>query len=192
MGSLLISQDEDVLNGVEASEIFVGRAVRNVLSESQLGIIMTDGDSQSNLDSNLFGADFRYRNSRLPNNKTVEANAWVQKTDTEGKQGDDLAYSFSLSSPNSTGWQGAAVYSRVEQNFDPAVGFVSRTGIEDLAVNGGYMHRLESGSYLRNIYVTAEGYRANLLSSGQLSSEDLAIRIALPLSVHFPAVLTFS
>lgn len=179
LGSLLISQDEDVVNGVEAGEIFVGRAVRNVLSESQLGIIVTDGDSQSNLNSSLFGADFRYRNSRLANNKTIEANAWVQKTETEGKEGDDLAYSLSLSSPNSTGWIGAAVYSRVERNFDPAVGFVSRTGIEDIAANGGYMHRLDSGSYLRNIYVTAEGYRANLLSNGQLSSEDLAIRIAL-------------
>src|SRR5690606_33939760 len=83
LGSLLISQDEDVLNGVEASEIFVGRAVRNILSESQVGIIMTDGDSQSNLDSSLFGADIRYRNSRLPDNKNFEANAWIQKSDTE-------------------------------------------------------------------------------------------------------------
>jgi len=178
VGSLLVSQDEDLLNGVEASEIFVGRAVRNVFSESQIGVMLTDGDPQSNLDSSLVGADFRYRNSQLANGKTVEANAWIQKTDTEGKQGNDLAYSFSLSSPNNTGWTGAAVYSRVEQNFDPAVGFVSRTGIQDLAVNGGYIHRFSSGSYLRNFYLGAEGYRADLLSTGQLSSEELAVRIA--------------
>ncbi len=179
MGSLLISQDEDLLNGVEASEIFVGRASMNVFSESQIGVMLTDGDPQSNLDSSLVGADFRYRNSQLAGGKTVESNVWIQKTDTEGKQGDDLAYSFSLSSPNNTGWRGTAVYSRVEQNFDPAVGFVSRTGIQDLAVNGGYIHRFSSGSYLRNIYVGADGYRADLLSNGQLSSEELGLRIAL-------------
>lgn len=179
LGSLLISQDEDVLNGVEASEIFVGRAVRNILSESQVGIIMTNGDSQSNLDSSLFGADIRYRNSRLPDNKNFEANAWIQKSDTEGKQGDDMAYSLSLNSPNSTGWQGAAVYSRVEQNFDPAVGFANRTGIQDLALNGGYIHRLASGSYLRSIYFGADAYRVNLLANNELSSEELAVRIGL-------------
>jgi len=179
VGSLLISQDDDLLNGVEASEIFVGRVVRNVLSESQVGVILTDGDPQSNLDSTLIGTDFRYRNSQMANGKIIEANAWVQKTDTEGKQGDDLAYSFSLSSPNNTGWRGTTVYNRVEQNFDPAVGFISRTGIQDFAVDGGYIYRLDSGSYLRNFYVGAEGYRAELLSTGQLSSEELGIRIAL-------------
>ncbi|MDG2089937.1 MAG: carbohydrate binding family 9 domain-containing protein [Gammaproteobacteria bacterium] len=179
VGSLLVSQEEDLLNGVNASEIFVGRAVKNIFSESQIGVMLTDGDPQSNLDSTLIGSDFRYRNSQLANGKTIEANAWVQKTDTEGKQGDDLAYSFSLSSPNNTGWRGSAVYNRVEQNFDPAVGFVSRTGIQDLAVSSGYIHRFGSGSYLRNIYLGAEGYRVDLLSTGQLSSEELGVRIGV-------------
>jgi hypothetical protein len=179
VGSLIVSQDEDLLNGVEANEVFVGRAVRNVLSESQVGIILTDGDPQSNLDSTLVGTDFRYRNSRLPNDKTIEANAWIQKTDTEGKQGDDLAYSLSLSSPNQTGWRGAAVYSRVEQNFDPAVGFVNRAGIQDFALDGGYIHRFSGDSYLRNVYIGAEAYRAELLSNGDMNSELMAVRIGL-------------
>lgn len=179
VGTLVVSQDEDLVNGVEANEIFVGRAVRNVLAESQVGIIFTDGDPQSNLDSSLIGTDFRYRNSQLPNNKTIEANAWIQKTDTEGKQGDDIAYSLSLSSPNQTGWRGAAVYSRIEQNFDPAVGFVNRAGIQDLALDGGYIHRFSSESYLRNVYLGAEAYRADLLSTGEVSSEQFAVRIGL-------------
>lgn len=179
VGTLVVSQDEDLVNGVEANEIFVGRAVRNVLAESQVGIIFTDGDPQSNLDSSLIGTDFRYRNSQLPNNKTIEANAWIQKTDTEGKQGDDMAYSLSLSSPNQTGWRGAAVYSRIEQNFDPAVGFVNRAGIQDLALDGGYIHRFSSESYLRNVYLGAEAYRADLLSNGEVSSEQFAVRIGL-------------
>ncbi len=179
VGSLVVAQDEDLANGVEASQVFVGRAVRNVLSESQVGIILTEGDPQSNLDSTLVGADFRYRNSRLPNNKTVEANVWVQKTDTEGKQGDDMAFSFSVSSPNRTGFRGAAVYSRVEQNYDPAVGFVNRTGIQDFAADGGYIFRFNSDSLLRNLYTGAEIYRVELLSSGEVNSEEMAVRVGM-------------
>lgn len=179
VGSLLIAQDADAATGVDSREVFVGRAVMNVLSESQVGVMLTDGDPQSNLDSTLLGADFRYRNSQLPNDKTIEANAWVQKTDTTGKQGNDMAYSLALSAPNNIGWRGTAVYSRIEQNFDPAVGFVSQTGIENLAMNGGYTQYLRSGSYLRNIYYAFDAYRSELLSSGQLSSEEFGPRIAL-------------
>lgn len=176
VGSLLISQSEDVSTGVDATDIFVGRAVMNVLSESQLGIIMTDGDPQSNLDSTLYGADFRYRNSQLPNNKSVELNAWIQKTDTEGKLGDDMAYSLALTAPNRNGWRGTGIYTRVERNFDPAVGFVNRTGIEDYALEGGYTFIMPQGSYIASANFTVDGYRADLLSSGELSSQDLGLR----------------
>jgi hypothetical protein len=179
VGSLIISQDEDVTTGVDATDIFVGRAVMNVLSESQFGVMMTDGDPQSNLDNTLYGADFRYRNSRLPNNKTVEVNAWVQQTDTEGKQGDDMAYSLALSSPNRNGLRGTAIYTRVEQNFDPAVGYVNRTGVEEYALEGGYSYLLPVSSYFASYNVTVDGYRAELLSSGELSSQDVGIRFAL-------------
>ncbi len=179
VGSLLISQDDDITTGVDATDIFVGRAVMNILSESQVGVMMTDGDPQSNLDSTLYGVDFRYRNSRLPNNKTVELNAWVQKTDTEGKQGDDMAYSLALSTPNRTGWRGTGIYTRVEQNFDPAVGFVNRTGIQDYALEGGYSYLMPSSSYFASYNLTLDGYRAELLSTGELSSQDVGLRLSL-------------
>lgn len=179
VGSLLISQDEDITTGVDATDIFVGRAVMNVLAESQIGVMMTDGDPQSNLDSALYGADFRYRNSRLPNNKTMEVNAWVQKTDTEGKQGDDMAYSLAVSTPNRNGWRGTGIYTRVEQNFDPAVGYVNRTGIQDYALEGGYSFLMPISSYFASYNVTVDGYRAELLSNGELSSQDVGLRFSL-------------
>ena len=179
VGSLIISQDEDVTSGVDATDIFVGRAVMNVLAESQVGVMMTDGDPQSNLNSRLYGADFRYRNSRLPNNKTVEVNAWVQQTDTEGKQGDDMAYSLALSSPNRNGLRGTAIYTKVEKNFDPAVGYINRTGVEEYAMEGGYSYLLPVSNYFASYNVTVDGYRAELLSSGELSSQDAGIRLSL-------------
>ncbi len=179
VGSLLISQDDDISTGVDSTDIFVGRAVMNVLSESQFGVMMTDGDPQSNLDSSLIGADFRYRNSRLANNKTVEVTAWVQKTDTEGKTGDDMAYSLAVGTPNRSGWRGTGIYTRVEQNFDPAVGFVNRTGIQDFALEGGYSFLLPSSNYFASYNVTVDGYRAELLATGELSSQDVGLRLSL-------------
>ncbi len=58
VGSLFISQGEDDAIGLEAQNIFVGRAALNVLSESQVGVIATSGDPQSNTDNNLLGVDF--------------------------------------------------------------------------------------------------------------------------------------
>jgi hypothetical protein len=179
VGSLVISQDEDPVNGIDATDIFVGRAVRNVLSESQVGVIVTDGAPQSNLDNTLLGADFRYRNSRVGNNKTIQSTAWVQKSDTEGLNGDDLAYSVSLSSPNNIGWRGAAVYSRIEENFNPALGFVNRRGIQDLAFDAGYTHWFDSGSLIRNAYFGMDSYRAEKLDTGRVSSEEMSVRMAL-------------
>src|SRR5690606_7426271 len=53
VGTLAIRQDEAGL--VDASNLFVGRYSANVLSESQVGVIVTDGDPQSNLDNTVYG-----------------------------------------------------------------------------------------------------------------------------------------
>ncbi|MYJ94303.1 MAG: hypothetical protein F4053_01515, partial [Proteobacteria bacterium] len=61
---------------VDATNLFVGRAVVNVLDESNLGVIVTDGDPHTNLDNTVVGADFRYLNTRLPGRRTAEGDAW--------------------------------------------------------------------------------------------------------------------
>ncbi|HMB74368.1 MAG TPA: sugar-binding protein, partial [Gammaproteobacteria bacterium] len=59
IGALAIRQGE--FEDVEATDVFVGRVAANVLSESAVGIIVTDGDPRSNAENSLIGADFRYR-----------------------------------------------------------------------------------------------------------------------------------
>ncbi|MBT5484147.1 MAG: carbohydrate binding family 9 domain-containing protein [Gammaproteobacteria bacterium] len=177
VGTLLISQDEDVLSGVDSSEVFVGRAILNVLGESQLGVIATSGDPQSNLDNNLMGMDFRYRNSRLPGGRTIQGVAFYQQSDTAGKTGDDASYGFGISSPNNQGWRGGYNYKRVEKNFDPAVGFVSLTDMEDHAVDFGYRHFYRPGGFMRSTYVGFDGYESRNLSDGDVISSNLGLRI---------------
>ena len=177
VGSLVISQDEDVLTGIDSQEIFVGRAVVNVLGESQLGMIATSGDPQSNIDNNLIGMDFRYRNSRLPGGRTLSGVAFYQQTDTDGKNGDDASYGFGIGYPNNQGWRGGYSFKRVEANFDPAVGFVSLTDMEDHALDFGYRHFFRPGGYARSIYVGYDGYQSHDLGDGDVISSNMGLRI---------------
>jgi hypothetical protein len=52
--------------------------------------------------------------------------AWVARTDTPGLDGDDDAFSLSADYDTTT-WAANAAYTEVGQNFNPEVGFLSRT-----------------------------------------------------------------
>ncbi len=180
VGTLVIAQDEAEVTGVDEQNIFVGRAVLNVLANSQIGVIATEGDPQSNLDSSLFGADYRYRNSNLAGGKTVEGVAYYEETDTEGKDGNNAAFGYGVSFPNAQGWQGQYNYKRVEENFSPAVGYVNRTGIADHIFNVGYRHFLGTGGgYLRSTLAAFDVYRAETLNDGKVSSQSFGPRLSI-------------
>lgn len=177
LGTLVISQDEDEDTGVDAQQIFVGRAVLNVMSESQLGVLATYGDPQSNLDNSLAGIDFRYRNSHLPGGKTLQGVAYYQQSDTEGLSGDNASWGLGVSYPNNQGWRGSYNYKQVELNFDPAVGFVNQTDVADHALDFGFRHFLTPGGKMRSVYGGFDGYRSVYLDDGSVNNENLGLRI---------------
>ncbi|HEY9181711.1 MAG TPA: hypothetical protein VIQ99_00845, partial [Gammaproteobacteria bacterium] len=138
--------------------------------------ILTDGDPQSDRSNTLAGADFRYRNSRLPGGRVLEGQTWYQETDTEGVVGDNKAYGFGVSSPNNTGWRGGTEFRQIEQNFDPAVGFVNETGIRTLDFEIGYRHRFVN-RVLRSVLGGVEGSRVERLDTGLLDRQDFGLRL---------------
>ena len=136
IGVLDIQQDE--FQGVDSTNLFVGRLSANVLEESSVGMIVTNGDPRNNLDNSLFGMDFRYRNTRLPGGRTLEGEAWYQQSDTQGTVGDQSAWGLRLSAPNSTGLRGEVAVEQFDEQFNPALGFVNRRGIQRSEVQVGY------------------------------------------------------
>jgi hypothetical protein len=154
----------------------VGRVTANVLDESAVGVIMTDGDPQSNLDSSLIGTDFRYRNSHLPGGRLVEGQAWYEESENGDRPDDrNRAYGMGFSLPNSTGWQATAQTKTVEENFYPAVGFIDRTGIREFATAFGYRQRYRD-RYLRSAYAGIDAYRSEILATGRVESEEIGLR----------------
>ena len=139
--------EEEVIDGacqpgfieeIAPSTVFVGRVSANVLAESSIGGIVTLGDPETNAGNSVAGADFRYLNTHLPGGRVLEADAWYLQSQTEGIETDNAAFGVGISMPNNSGWRGAAALKTIQTNFNPAVGFISRTGIHDVAADVGY------------------------------------------------------
>jgi len=174
LGTLAIRQDES--GAVAPTNLFVGRAAMNVLAESSIGMIVTDGDPRSNLDNSLAGFDFRYLNTRLPSGRTVQAEAWYQQTDTEGRSGADAAYGMRVRVPSTTGLRFGAGIKEVQENFNPALGFINRAGIRNYSFELGWITRFSATSPVRNL-LSLIGYDRVERLTGGVESEILNGRL---------------
>jgi len=150
VGVLAVRQEafEDATgNKITAKDLFVGRVSANVLRESSLGLIMTDGDPTSNDANSLLGTDFLYRNSDGPFGETVLGHAWYQQTDSPGLNGDNKAFGAALQVPNDRLDVKIGVLT-IQENFTPALGFVNRSGIRQYDSTVRYRTRPETGRWL--------------------------------------------
>lgn len=173
IGTLAIKQDE--FGAVDASNLFIGRMSANVMAESSVGMIFTDGDPASNRDNSVYGLDFRYQNTRLAGGQTIEGDVWYQRSDTPGLNGDDAAYGLALRSPNNTGLRGGIGFKEVQANFNPAMGYINRANIQDYTADVGYTHFFRD-SFLQTAYTGIDAQKVNVIGGG-LQSQVLAFRL---------------
>jgi hypothetical protein len=174
IGALAIRQDE--FGDVAADNALVSRVSANVLEESTVGLIATEGDPSSNVDNSVVGADFAYRNTRLAAGRLLESNAWMQQSDTPGLTGDDQAYGLGVQIPNSIGLGGGFRFSHLEENFKPALGFVNRLGIDQYNIGMQYRIRPREG-YLRLIEAGINARRVQRIADGELESQRVRLRL---------------
>jgi hypothetical protein len=172
IGTQAIRQAE--FENIDATDIFVSRVSANIFEESTAGFIVTDGDPRSNLDNTLVGFDYLYRNTRLAQGRQFKADFWYQQTDTTGLDGDDAAYGVAFSMPNQTGWRGSAAYKEIQQNFYPAVGFISRSGIRQSSADLGYTFR-PNGALVYSVESKVYAQRIDLID-GDMQSQSIVIK----------------
>jgi len=178
LGSLYIRQGEDPETGIGARDLLVARAATHVLDESSVGVMLTKGDPQSEIDNTLAGADFSLRNSRLAGGRSVNFDGWYQRTDTGNGVGIGDAWGLALTTNRPVGPYGSISYKSIDEAFAPAMGFVNRAGIEDLAADAGYRWRFGRERKLSRIEVGAEFYRADTLADGRLGSSLAGLHVA--------------
>ena len=174
VGALGIRQDDSLT--VDEMTAFVGRVAANVLEESSIGLIATNGNPTANFDNSLVGADFRYVNSRLAGGRSLDADVWYQQSDSEnGSRGDDAAAGFSVRMPNSSGLRAGFGHKRIEERFEPALGFVSNAGIDDTTAELGHTWRPRGGA-IQSVFSGVDANRIEYLDDGSVQSEVLALR----------------
>ena len=150
---LLDVQTADYAN-VDSKNLLVGRAAFQVFSESNVGVIFTRGEPRINGDNSLVGADFNYANNHLSDNKTLTANASVQFTDSDYSAGQGVAGALKVDYPNEP-YSFNSWLSHISDHYDPALGFVARTGINEIHFWHRYRWYLQD-RHIRKIDLTLE------------------------------------
>ena len=149
VGTLAVRQG--AYDNVNASMLMVGRVSANVLDESTVGAIMTYGDPLSNKDNMVIGADFNYRNTHFMQSHSLTGHAWFQHSDTPGISNSDQAWGANINVTASEGVGGSFTYERFGNNFNPALGFINRIGIQRFQINVANRYR-PANSWLRSIF----------------------------------------
>ncbi|MGH8636957.1 MAG: DUF5916 domain-containing protein, partial [Burkholderiales bacterium] len=134
---------------VDEKNFFIGRVKRNLFQQSYVGAIFTDGHPAQGRSGRTYGADMRLATSRFlgrPNNLVV--NAYGVRSVNEGgagpstalRAGRDWSYGFSAHYPNDK-FNAQVVFREVQENFQPALGFVQRDNVRLLRIAGSYNPR---------------------------------------------------
>ena len=133
---------------VDSSNLLVTRVSRNVLEESGVGMIFTNGDPLTNDDNWLVGADFNYRITDFLDEQILTANAWFQKSSTEGVNSRENAFGVRVDYPNDI-VEAALGFFEIQENFNPALGFVNRRGIRQY--EGDFRYRVRPHGMIRTV-----------------------------------------
>jgi hypothetical protein len=128
---------------VPSQNMFAGRISQNILEESKVGIIATNGDPNG-LKNTLFGGDFTYKTSKFRGSDNFSAGLWGVKNWNEKKGGNKSAMGVRIDYPNDL-FDISASYSFIGDSIDPGLGFLPRQAYHSLFNYFSYMPRLEKG-----------------------------------------------
>ncbi|MEM7230073.1 MAG: DUF5916 domain-containing protein [Planctomycetota bacterium] len=184
-GFLDVQMKEDEELG--RKNLFVGRMSYNVLDESQVGAIFTNGDPNDPGENRVGGIDFSFRNSNFNGNRVLDGSAFGLVSDTPGVQSGSLAYGFKIGYPNDrVRWQ--VGFSHIDDDYDAALGFVPRRGIREYF--GNWRYRWRPNTWVRRIDTGVNGFLVTNLDN-ESESEDFSLNL---LSIEFDSndFLSFS
>jgi hypothetical protein len=168
LGALDIQQASH--GDIDSANLAVARVSANVLEQSTVGLIATNGNPVANDSNSLVGADFNYRSLNLVPGKTVAASFWSQQSITSGESARQGAWGGQISYPNDIiRWR--VKFKELQENFNPALGFVNRAGIR--RYDGSFRYRIRpQNSVFRTIDQQLTGTlitnRDNEIESGNI------------------------
>jgi hypothetical protein len=129
--------------GLPKQNFVAGRVYQNILSESKVGVIFTDG-SPTGERNTLAGFDLIYQTSRFRGNQNLLVGGWYVYNWNARKSGKRQGFGFKLDYPNDL-WDCRAIYSYYGDSLDPGIGFLPRNAVQTFSAGINYQPRLEKG-----------------------------------------------
>lgn len=134
---------------VKSKNLFVAHAAVQVLEQSSLGIIITNGETRANTQNSVVGLELNYINTRLPGEKSVDFTILAAESESGLVGGHDSMEMLRFAYPNEP-FSGTIYLQRVGSRYDPALGFSPRAGIWHAFANLDYIWRTEN-AFIRSI-----------------------------------------
>ncbi|MBI2186775.1 MAG: carbohydrate binding family 9 domain-containing protein [Acidobacteria bacterium] len=125
VGLIHVRTGED--NGFTSEDFTVARVKRRILSQSYIGAMYTRRDPLAGgTDArHTTGVDMSLATSGFRGDKNVELGAWYLRTTRPDRTDGNSAFGVSFDYPNDR-WVAGMNATEVQENFDPAIGFVRR------------------------------------------------------------------
>ena len=157
----------------DAGNLLVGRLKRNFLEQSYVGAILTNGDPASGLSSSTVGVDMRLATSSfLGGNRNMVVNAFGLRSNNEGVVDNNASFGFGAHYPNDR-FEGQILWREIQENFDPAIGFVQRSNVRMLRVAGSFNPRPNPSTGIQQMYHDVFYTRFTRLDNGLVESWDI-------------------
>jgi hypothetical protein len=123
---VVTNMDDDLR--LEKQNLVAARVSRNFWQQSYVGAMFAHGNPNGEGQNTLLGLDARLATSKFRGNKNLSLNLYGFRTEDEASHKSDHAEGFMLAYPNDR-WFGCIAFKQIGENFDPALGFVPRTGM---------------------------------------------------------------
>lgn len=155
--------------GARKENLAVSRVKYALGEQTTVGVIGTNGDPQSGGTNSVFGVDFYHRIPEFLGDMDLQINIdavgstgnQVRAVGSSGALVDDDGEAFGVDlQARGQEWSAQAGTRWVSDDFDPALGFVSRRGIRQSELEIGYRPRVAPGSSVRRYLFEASVRRA--------------------------------
>ncbi|MPZ20650.1 MAG: hypothetical protein GEV06_22480 [Luteitalea sp.] len=165
----------DVAAVVDEKNLFVGRVKRNLFQQSYVGGIFTAGDPALGQSAQTYGADLRLATSQfLGGSRNLDVNAYAVRGQREARSDEDWSYGLSARFPNDK-YDAQVALREIQENFDPALGFVQRSNVRLFRVAASYNPRPRSFLNIQQMNHDVFYTRFTRLDNGEVESWDLYV-----------------
>jgi hypothetical protein len=167
--------DADGQRLADGEGFFVGRLKRNVFAQSYIGAILTEGNPAIGQSGRTYGADLRLATSRfLGASRNMVVTAYGVKSETTGRTDENWSYGVAADYPNDR-FNAQVSFREIQENFEPALGFVQRDNVRMLRVAGSFNPRPRNFLNVQQMFHDVYYTRFTRLDNGQVESWDLYV-----------------